>query len=153
MMAVPGVALFVHTDGDFDDEQLYIGFAKNAEACSDDVSGDYTFIHIGLGLNENFSMYRTDDNFVNILHSDFGFDSTASTATPEVIYRTGSENTVLTDSGCSNGVRTRSTGSSEIFGIGMVYNYRTTTDINPATGNPFPENNLYNTGNIILFGR
>ncbi len=296
MMVVPGVALFVHTDGDFDDDQLHIGFAKNANACSDDVSGDYTFIRTGLGLNENFGMYRSDANFVDILHSDFGFDSMSSTATPDVIYRTGSENTVLTDLACVNGVRTRSTGSSEIFrsmmtnsglfildfpagqggllsfktsnaanlsdfanktfggisfpdnsspetisattgilsegkvalttstanvdimplnttatltnpaypdfsiapptynatvlsasyatpndipglfkldnlsdtgrviiaalkfndsviGIGMVYNYRNTADINPATGNPFPENNLYNTGNFILFER
>jgi len=298
MMDVPGVALFVHTDGEFDDEQLHVGFAKNDDACTDDVSGDYTFMRTGLGLNENFGMYRSDANFVDILHSDFGFDSVSATATPDIIYRTGSENSVLADQGCVDGVRTRSIGGGEsirsmmtnsglfvldfpagqggivsfktsnaaslgdfanksfggisfpdnsgpepisvtsgaltggevtvsstmagsveslsimqldtadsmtnpaypdftavpatydatvlsatyatpndipglfkldnlsdggrvimaamkfndkVIGIGMVYNYRDTTDTNPATGNPFDSDNLYNTGNFILF--
>lgn len=298
MMDVPGVALFVHTDGEFDDEQLHVGFAKNDDACTDDVSGDYTFMRTGLGLDENFGMYRSDTNFVDILHSDFGFDSAGATATPDVIYRTGTENEVLADEGCTDGVRTRSIGGGEsirsmmtnsglfvldfpagqggivsfktsnaaslddfanknfggisfpdnsgpepvsatsgvltggevsiaatiggsaenvsimqldtgdsmtnpaypdftavpttydasvlsatyatpndipglfkfdnlsdggrvimaamkfndkIIGIGMVYNYRTTFDTNPADGNPFASDNLYNTGNFILF--
>lgn len=109
MMDVPGVALFVHTDGDFDDDQLHVGFAKNNDACSDDVSGDYTFMRTGLGLTESFGMYRTDANFINILHSDFGFDSTVATTTPTVAYRTGSEANALVDNGCTNGVRFRQT--------------------------------------------
>ncbi len=300
MMDVPGVALFVHTDGEFDDEQLHVGFAKNSEACADDVSGDYTFIRTGLGLSENFGMYRSDTNFVSILHSDFGFDTASAIATPDVAYRTGSEAETLTDLGCVDGVRTRSIGGGEsirsmmtnsglfvldfpagqggiisfktsnaanlsdfanksfggisfpdngdpepisaesgvlsgnkvgiaatldlvteninimqldtadtmtnpaypdftvvptnydasvlsatyatpndipglfkldnlsdngrvimaamnfnnkVIGIGMVYNYRDTSEINPADGNPFAENNLYNTGNFILFER
>ncbi|VAW51011.1 hypothetical protein MNBD_GAMMA05-2358 [hydrothermal vent metagenome] len=113
MMDVPGVALFIHTDGEFDDEQLHVGFAKNDDACTDDVSGDYTFMRTGLGLDENFGMYRSDDNFVDILHSDFGFNSAIATATPDVVYRTGTENEVLADQGCVDGVRTRSIGGGE----------------------------------------
>ncbi len=293
IMDVPGVALYVKTP-----DQLHIGFAKNENACDDNVSGDYTFIRSGLGLNENFGMYRSDSNFINISHSDFGFRTTGATITPTVVYSTGTESNVLVNSGCADGVRTRSTESGitirsmmthsglfvldfpagqggilsfktdnaatladfanksfggisfpdnddsqpfnintmgvstnkvaleinkggttqdlnimslattsslsnpaypdfstvpadynasvmsvsytaptdfpglfkldnlsdngriiiaamkfsgKVIGIGMVYNYRTTADINPADGNPFPEDNLYNTGNFLLF--
>ncbi len=114
MMDVPGVALFVQMDGDFGDEQLHIGFVKNALACADDVSGDYTFIRSGLGLDENFGMYRSDANFINILHSDFGFDAASAATTPTIIYKTGSEAESLADGGCVDGVRTR-TASGDVM--------------------------------------
>lgn len=107
MMNVPGVALFAQTDSGTLDEQLHIGFVKNSDACSDDVSGDYTFIRSGLGLHENFGMYRSDANFINILHSDFGFDTADANMSQAVSYRTGSESNALTDGGCSSGVRVR----------------------------------------------
>ncbi|MGB5398197.1 MAG: hypothetical protein WBN96_13700 [Gammaproteobacteria bacterium] len=110
MMDVPGVALFVNI-GSGASEQLHVGFAKDNGACIQDVSGDYTMIHTGLGLNENFGMYRSDANFITIHHSDFGFYSTADTVTPTVVYRTGSEMETFADDGCDQGVRTRSLGS------------------------------------------
>lgn len=114
MMDVPGVALFVLTDDGGSNKQLHVGFVKNASACSDDVSGDYSFIRTGLGLDENFGMYRSDSNFVNILHSDFGFDTADNNVTQSVAYRTGTESETLTDNGCTSGVRERNVGGETI---------------------------------------
>lgn len=113
IMDVPGVALFALTDDGGVDRQLHVGFVKNASACTDDVSGDYSFIRTGLGLSENFGMYRSDSNFVNILHSDFGFNTVDANATQTVAYRTGSEAETLTDNGCTDGVRDRGIGGGE----------------------------------------
>ena len=110
LMEAPGVALFIHTVSATGSDQLHIGFVKNSNACSDDVSGDYTFIRTGLGLDEAFGMYRSDTNFLNILHSNFGFDTSAKTITPTVMYRTSSESELLGDGGCVSGVRTRTSG-------------------------------------------
>lgn len=106
MMDVPGVALFAQT-GSGSGSQLHIGFALDSGACSEDVSGDYSVIRTGLGQQQNFGMYRSDANFINILHSDFGFSTTTPTTTPTVVYTSGSEAAALTDGGCVEGVRTR----------------------------------------------
>lgn len=115
MMDAPGVAMFVITDADTIDEQLHVGFVKDDGACADDVAGDYTFIHTSLGSTENFGMYRSDSNATNILHSDFGFETPdGNTISQTVAYRTGTESEVLTDDGCSNGVRKRTVGGNSI---------------------------------------
>lgn len=114
MMDIPGLALFVNSEDAGVDKQLHVGFAKNANACSDNVSGDYTFIRTGLGLNENFGMYRSDSDFVNIMHSDFGFDTADGNVTQSVAYRTGTESETLTDGGCVDGVRFRTAGGSDL---------------------------------------
>lgn len=108
---VPGVALYVQVAGD---TQLHVGFAKDSTACSQDVSGDYTMIRTGLGLNEMFGMVQTDSNFINILHSDFGFYSSAVTDTPTVTYRTVTESEAIADEGCTDGVRSRRLGSGDL---------------------------------------
>ncbi len=108
LMEAPGVALFVHTSAP---DELHVGFVKNSKACTDDVSGDYTFIRIGLGLDQAFGLYRSDTNFLNVLHSDFGFDTSAKTVTPTVKYRTSSESESFGNGGCVNGVRTRTSGN------------------------------------------
>jgi hypothetical protein len=41
----------------------------------------------------------------------------------------------------------------KVVGIGMVYNYRDTSQTNPSTGAAFTADGLYNTGNFILFER
>lgn len=115
MMEVPGVALFVHT-GSGSSSQLNVGFAKDSGACTQDVSGDYTTIHTALGSTENFGLFRADSNILNVTHGDFGFDTSNSTATPTVAYRTGTPDVTFSDSGCVNGVRTRVlVGSGDII--------------------------------------
>jgi hypothetical protein len=109
MMEAPGVALFVHT-GSGSSAQLHVGFLKDDTACTQDVSGDYTMIYTGLGLTDSFGVYRSDSNFINVLHADFGFDSAGATVTPNVVYNTGSESEMLGDGGCVHGVRTRTDG-------------------------------------------
>ena len=118
LMDVPGVALFVHTSGvTFGSDQLHVGLAKNSGACSDDVTGDYTFIRTGLGLDQNFGMFRSDTNFVSVVHSDFGFDNGGvGTATPTIMYRSGRDSETFGDGGCSDGVRTRTDmGGTDTF--------------------------------------
>jgi hypothetical protein len=115
MMDVPGVALFVNI-GSGASEQLHVGFAKDNGACIQDVSGDYTMIHTGLGLAENFGMYRSDADFLDIMHSDFGFASPDMNVTTQtVVYTTGTEAELLTDNGCVNGVRTRGLGGGDVI--------------------------------------
>lgn len=41
--------------------------------------------------------------------------------------------------------------NGKLIVVGMVYNYRYHLDTNPATGNLFDHDGLYNTGNFILF--
>ena len=107
MMDVDGVALFVQISSGVSAE-LHIGFAKDSGACAQDVSGDYSFIRTGLGLDESFGMYRSDSNFINIMHADFGFDTPDANATTQTVaYRTSAESEVLRDGGCDEGVRTR----------------------------------------------
>ena len=111
LMDVPGVALFTITEAGTPAQQLHVGFIKDNGACTDDLTGDYSFVHIGLSGNENFGLYRSDSNFLNIRHVDFGFDtSDANIANQTVAYRTGSESTLLTDNGCTDGVRQRASG-------------------------------------------
>ncbi len=115
MMDVPGVALFVNI-GSGASEQLHVGFAKDNSACIQDVSGDYTMIHTGLGLAENFGMYRSDADFLDIMHSDFGFATPDMNATTQtVVYTTGTEAELLIDNGCVNGVRTRGLGGGDVI--------------------------------------
>lgn len=114
LMDVPGVALFVVTDAGLASSQLHVGFVKNNNACSDDVSGDYTVVHTGLGLRDSFGLYRSDTNFINIMHTDFGFQTTDANASQTVSYNTGAEAATLTDAGCSNGVRERGIGGDTI---------------------------------------
>ena len=117
IMEVPGVALLAQTTASTGGDDLHAGFVKSATACSDDVSGDYTFIRTGVGLQENFGLFRSDANLINILHSDFGFDTTATTASAytsqAVAYRTSSAAETLADNGCNNGVRLRTTSGGE----------------------------------------
>jgi hypothetical protein len=113
MMEAPGVALFTQFSS-----VLNIGFAKDSSACSADVSGDYTTIRTALGGTENFGIYRSDTDFLNIVHADFGFDvatgsSAPMTDTPSVAYRTGTASETLADGGCNAGVRTRLLGSGD----------------------------------------
>lgn len=113
MMEVPGVALFVQT-GSGTSGQLNVGFAKDSGACTQDVSGDYTTIHTGLGTTENFGLYRVDSNLLNVTHGDFGFVTTDANATQSIEYATGTPTATFTDSGCTAGVRTRVlTGSGD----------------------------------------
>jgi hypothetical protein len=108
---VPGIALFAKVDSDM---QLHVGFAKDSTACSQDVSGDYTMIRTGLGLNESFGMTRVDSNLLNVLHSNFGFDAPSATDTPTIAYRTGTESESLVDDGCASGVRIRQSGGDTV---------------------------------------
>lgn len=110
---VPGVALYAEIDS-ITDPQLHLGFVKDSGACSQDVSGDYTSIRTGLGVAENFGLYRSDSDFINILHSDFGFDTPDSNSSQTLAYRTGSESETLVDGGCIAGVRIREMGGGII---------------------------------------
>lgn len=113
IMEVPGVALLVQTTVSSGGDDLHTGFVKSASACTDDVSGDYTFIRTGVGLQENFGLFRSDSNLIDVLHADFGFDTTATAASvytsQNVAYRTSSPAETLTDGGCTNGLRLRTT--------------------------------------------
>jgi len=118
MMEVPGVALYVHM-GSGSSAQLHVGFAKDSTACTADVSGDYTLIHTGLGNRENFGVYRSDADFINITHADFGFDTAdANVSDQSVAYRTGDGTgtgmEALIDDGCVDGVRKRFVGGDAI---------------------------------------
>ena len=107
LVEAPGVALFSMTDAGMPDAQLHVGFAKNNDACSDDVTGDYVFIRTALGIRDSFGVYRSDANFINVEHSDFGFVTSDANATQTLSYNTSSETAFLIDSGCNNGVRER----------------------------------------------
>ncbi len=107
MMDVPGVALFVITESGSVDEQLHVGFIKSNNACSDDVSGDYTYIRTGLGEKDSFGMFRSDTNFIDVLHLDFGFETTDDNSSQSLAYTTGTESETFTDGGCSDGLRVR----------------------------------------------
>jgi len=113
LMDVPGTALFVQI-GSGAASELHVGLAKDSAACAADVSGDYSYIRTGLGLRENFGMYRSDANFISILHSDFGFDTPDANVSQSVAYRTGTEAEMLFDGGCVDGVRTRAAGGATI---------------------------------------
>lgn len=114
MMDVGGVALFIQI-GTGISAELHVGFVKDSSACVLDVSGDYTFIRTGLGLDESFGMYRSDNNFISIMHSDFGFDTPdANLTTQTVAYRTSTESEMLADGGCVDGLRTRGAAGSTI---------------------------------------
>ena len=118
MMEVPGVALLAHTTASTGGDELQVGFVKDANACNDDVSGDYTFIRTGVGLQDSFGMYRSDKNFLSVVHSDFGFATTATTrlgyTSQSVSYNTTGGGAVrLSDNGCTNGVRERTMGTAD----------------------------------------
>ena len=117
VMEVPGVALLVRTTADNGGDQLHAGFVKSSSACAENVSGDYTFIRTGVGLNELFGLFRVDSNMVDILHADFGFDtpetSSAAYSSQTVAYRTGTESETLADGGCSDGLRLRTNSAGE----------------------------------------
>jgi len=117
VMEVPGVALLVRTTDDNGGDQLHAGFVKSDSACTDDVGGDYTFIRTGVGLDELFGLFRVDSNMLDVLHADFGFDTTATSSavytSQTVAYRSGDESETLTDGGCSNGLRLRTNGAGE----------------------------------------
>ncbi len=117
MMEVPGVALLVHTTKNSGGDELQVGFVKDANACNDDVGGDYTFIRTGVGLRDSFGMYRSDKNFLSVVHSDFGFDTTATTrlgyTSQSVAYNTNGGAVALGDKGCTNGVRERTMGAAD----------------------------------------
>jgi len=59
----------------------------------------------------------SDTNFIDVVHSDFGFDDSGiATTTPTVMYRSGSDSVTFGDSGCNNGVRTRTDmGGTDTF--------------------------------------
>lgn len=126
LMEVPGVALLIHTTASSGGDELHAGFVKNASACSDDISGDYSYIRTGVGLQENFGMFRADSNLINIVQDGFGFNTPADTAaaysstmspsSQTVAYRSsGSGADTLVNNGCSNGLRQRTTSSGEVI--------------------------------------
>ena len=104
---VPGVALMVKGEGE--GEQLHVGFLKDTD-CTD-IAGDYTFMKTAFGSEDLFGIYRTDADFSNVTHADFGLDNSGNAInTPVIEYTTGASNGVesLTGTGCDDGVRTRS---------------------------------------------
>ena len=106
MMNIPDVAIFVETD-DGVTRQLHVGFVKDDNACSEDVSGDYVSMHLGLGKRDIFGLYRSDENFINISHADFGFETSDANVHQTLSYNTGRESAILVDKGCVDGVRER----------------------------------------------
>lgn len=117
MMEVPGVALFVHT-GSGTSQQLHVGFLKDSDSCSKDMSGDYVFMKTAVGNSDIFGMYRADSNLINVTHADFKMQNTTSQATtPTLTYSTGTASEVLGDGGCTGGVRTRTVGGGTIRGM------------------------------------
>lgn len=118
MMAVPGVAIFVHTGSGTANEQLHVGVVADANACSSDISGTYVFIRTALGEEDLFGMYSSDSNFTTVNHADFRMSAGSSTATPTIVYNagggTGTGLESLTGSSCSNGLRTRTLSGSQI---------------------------------------
>lgn len=113
LMEVPGVALFATTDAGLPAAQLHVGFAKNNNACSDDVSGEYVYVHTGLGNRDSFGVYQSDADFINIVHADFGFTTTDDNVTQALSYNTGTPNEAFTDNGCNNGLREREISGGE----------------------------------------
>lgn len=117
IMVVPGVALYA-----VDDEQLHVGFARDESACTADVSGDYSYLHLGHGKRDVFGLYRADDDFLSVTHIDYGVTNAVPVflfpneeQTPQrVAYTTGSPIETLTDGGCSNGLRQRSNGVEDL---------------------------------------
>jgi hypothetical protein len=119
MFEVPGVALVVKGKTESGtpaiQEQLHVGLLKDTSCAS--IAGDYTFMMTGLKKRDLFGIYRTDSDFNNITHADFGMDNGGTAATtPSVIYTTGSTGGIetLTGSGCVDGVRTRGISGSTI---------------------------------------
>lgn len=106
MINIPDVAIFVETD-DAGTRQLHVGFVKDETACTEDVSGDYVYMHLGLGKRDIFGLYRSDENFMNIIHADFGFETSDANAHQTLSYNTGTPSATLVDKGCVNGVRER----------------------------------------------
>ncbi|MCC7440647.1 MAG: hypothetical protein IT285_03375, partial [Bdellovibrionales bacterium] len=106
MMDVPGVALFVHIEGD---DQLHVGIVTDEDGCDANVSGNYTYIRAGAGNSDIFGMYHSDSSLNTVEHADFGFNTAAAATTPTVVATTGGGNghDELVGSSCSNGVRTR----------------------------------------------
>lgn len=118
MLEVPGVALFVHT-GSGSTAQLHTGFLLDSNGCNVNVSGDYTYMHVGVGKEEIFGLYRTDSTFNSVTHAEFGFlNTTSSTTNPTIKYTTagGTGNGIesLGGSTCSSGVRTRTLSTNTI---------------------------------------
>ncbi len=117
MMEVPNTAIFVHT-GSGASSQLHVGLLKDSTACSAIVSGDYVYARTGLGSRELFGIYRTDNNFLSVVHADFSMYSSASATTPVIEYTTqdasGTGAVTLSDGGCSGGVRTRGAGGGNL---------------------------------------
>jgi len=106
MMNIPDVAIFIETD-EGGERQLHVGFVKDENACSEDVSGDYLTMHLGLGKRDIFGLYRSDANFINIIHADFGFETSDANGHQTFSYNTGVASTALVDKGCVDGVRER----------------------------------------------
>ena len=114
MMEAPGVAIFVHPQGQ--DEQLHVGMLKDNSACTADISGNYIYVNTGLGRKELVGMYNSDSNFIDFTHADFLMDAGSAGAQPQVKYwssRVKGEGT-MTDGGCVSGVRTRSTDGATL---------------------------------------
>ena len=117
IMVVPGVALYA-----VDDEQLHVGFARDDTACTANVSGDYSYLHLGHGKRDIFGLYRSDNDFLTITHIDYGVTNAVDISpfpneelTPQrVAYTTGSPIESLTDGGCTNGLRQRSNGAIDL---------------------------------------
>jgi hypothetical protein len=109
VMVVPSVALFAH-DGD----QLHVGFVKDEGTCTDDVSGDYTYARLGLGQRDIFGLYRSDADFLTVSHIDYGFSTTNMNTSQSLSYNSGTPTEVFVDEGCSDGVRYRGNGSTNV---------------------------------------
>lgn len=96
---IPGVAILVSANN----SQLHTGFA--AGNCEDVAVDDYTFINVGLGQHDIFGLFRTNADFTNAVHMDFGFSDDPEN---EISYRTSDPAGIvpsITSSPCSGGVR------------------------------------------------
>jgi hypothetical protein len=68
-------ALFVFIDADAKSglpSQLHIGILNDANGCTADLSGEYLYVHTGLGTKELFGLYAIDSNFESVRHAGFG---------------------------------------------------------------------------------
>lgn len=76
---VPGLAMIVNVDNN----DLHAGFA--AGQCEDFETDMYSFVNIGLGQSDIFGLFRTDSDFSEVHHMDFGFSDSPE---GQITYRT-----------------------------------------------------------------
>ncbi len=87
---------------EYQGEQLHAGFA--AGDCQDIGTDDYTYVNVGLGQSEAFGLFRTDADFTDVHHMDFGFSDDPDN---QLRYQTHDPAGLvsLTAGACTDGVR------------------------------------------------